>query len=155
MEIISATALISINETFIIQLISFLIFLFVLNKVMIKPLRGIENQRNAYIDQIKEEVETEKEKLEMLSADFEKQKSAAMKEAFTLSGAIENEADSKAAEIFSAAKENARKIKEEAESDIQEKISSARASLEKEADLLTTIIMEKILDRRLVKDGGA
>ena len=39
MQIISNIALISINETLIVQLISFLIFLFVINRIMFRPLR--------------------------------------------------------------------------------------------------------------------
>lgn len=155
MEIISANALISINETFLVQLISFLVFLFILNKVMIRPLRSTAKDRDGYINQIKKDVEEEKEKLEQLSADLEKQKTHMMKEAFLLSSEMEEKAGGEAAEIHSAARENAANIREEAESDIQEKIKSARQHLEKEADLMTTIIMEKILDRRLGEDGGS
>ena len=39
MQIISNIALISINETLVVQLISFLIFLFIINRIMFRPLR--------------------------------------------------------------------------------------------------------------------
>ena len=37
MEIVSKIALITINETLVIQLVSFLIFLFVINRMMFRP----------------------------------------------------------------------------------------------------------------------
>ena len=45
MQIITNIALISINETLIVQLLSFLIFLFIINRVMIRPLRGVMSDR--------------------------------------------------------------------------------------------------------------
>jgi len=45
MQIVSNVALISINETMVVQLISFLIFLFVINRVMFRPLRESMHER--------------------------------------------------------------------------------------------------------------
>ena len=53
MQIISNIALISINETLIVQLLSFLIFLFIINRVMIRPLRGVMSDREQHIVAIK------------------------------------------------------------------------------------------------------
>ena len=41
MQIVSVEALLSINETLIFQLLSFLIFLFIIKRMMFRPLRGI------------------------------------------------------------------------------------------------------------------
>ena len=53
MQIVSNVALISINETFLVQLISFLIFLFIINRVMIRPLRGVMREREEYVEKLK------------------------------------------------------------------------------------------------------
>ena len=53
MHIISNIALISINETLFVQLLSFLIFLFIINRIMFRPLKRVMNVRVDYIDQIK------------------------------------------------------------------------------------------------------
>ncbi|OQY06422.1 MAG: hypothetical protein B6I22_05580 [Desulfobacteraceae bacterium 4572_123] len=52
MQIISNIALISINETLFIQLISFLIFLFIINRIMFRPLRRIIIERENHIEKI-------------------------------------------------------------------------------------------------------
>ena len=41
MEIITTNALISINATFFVQLITFLLFMVIMNRIMYQPLRGV------------------------------------------------------------------------------------------------------------------
>jgi len=52
MEIISNIALISINETVVVQMLSFLVFMFILNRIMIRPLRSSANDREIYIEKL-------------------------------------------------------------------------------------------------------
>ena len=56
MEIISNIALITINETLIAQLLAFLIFMFVINRLMFKPLQGVMTERQGYIDKDRKSV---------------------------------------------------------------------------------------------------
>ena len=52
MEVVSTIGLITINETVIIELISFLIFLFLINRIMFRPLQDIMGEREAHIEDI-------------------------------------------------------------------------------------------------------
>ena len=52
MEIISNIALISINETMVVQLFSFIVFIFILNRIMIRPLRSSAHDREIYIENL-------------------------------------------------------------------------------------------------------
>lgn len=52
MQIISNIALISINETLVVQLISFLIFLFIINRIMFRPLRQVMIERENHMEKI-------------------------------------------------------------------------------------------------------
>ncbi len=151
MEIISANALISINETFFVQLVSFLVFLFILNKVMLKPLRSTAKQRHEHIDRVKKDIKTSEKKLTRFTADLEKQRMTAMDEAHAVTEEMYTKAGETSAEIFSRARAKVVALREAAEKDVNEKVSVARVGLEKEVETLTTIIMEKVLDRGLVK----
>ena len=52
MQIISNVALISINETVVVQLLSFLLFLYIMNRIMFRPLRNVMAQREDHLKQI-------------------------------------------------------------------------------------------------------
>ena len=64
MQIVSNIALISINETMVVQLISFLIFLFVINRVMFRPLRNTMQEREHDIEGIRVDIRDAEKKLE-------------------------------------------------------------------------------------------
>jgi F-type H+-transporting ATPase subunit b len=84
MQIISNIALISINETLLIQLISFLLFLFIMNRLMFKPLRIVMAERTERVDKAQKSFIEAKEKIETLNADLAKQELTARKEAAKL-----------------------------------------------------------------------
>ena len=151
MHIISNIALITINETLIVQLLSFLIFLFIINRIMFRPLQNVMNERVSYIDKIKmDTVDTVKE-LEDLTKKLKKQESDVRAQAFELKRELEESGSAKSAEIFAATREEINAIKEKAEADVNVQISEAKKHLQKESEALAINIMEKLLDRRLAQ----
>jgi len=151
MHIISNIALITINETLIVQLLSFLIFLFIINRIMFRPLQNVMNERVSYIDKIKmDTVDTVKE-LEDLTKKLKKQESDVRAQAFELKRELEESGNAKSAEIFASTREEINAIKEKAEADVNVQISEAKKHLQKESEALAINIMEKLLDRRLAQ----
>jgi len=151
MHIISNIALITINETLIVQLLSFLIFLFIINRIMFRPLQNVMNERVSYMDKIKmDTVDTVKE-LEDLTKKLKKQESDVRAQAFELKRELEESGSAKSAEIFAATREEINAIKEKAEADVNVQISEAKKHLQKESEALAINIMEKLLDRRLAQ----
>jgi F-type H+-transporting ATPase subunit b len=151
MHIISNIALITINETLIVQLLSFLIFLFIINRIMFRPLQNVMNERVSYIDKIKmDTVDTVKE-LEDLTKKLKKQESDVRAQAFELKRELEESGSAKSAEIFASTREEINAIKEKAEADVNVQISEAKKHLQKESEALAINIMEKLLDRRLAQ----
>jgi F-type H+-transporting ATPase subunit b len=148
MQIISNIALISINETLIVQVISFLIFLFVINRLMFRPLRNVAADRELYIERIKLDIVDARKKMETISGQIHKQEIAVKKEAFDLKESLEKDGAEQASEIFTAVRKeiaaNAKKVQME----IKARISEERQSLQKESEALGVYIMNKILDRR-------
>ena len=53
MEIVSNIALISINATMFHQLIAFLVFLFIINRIMFRPLRSVMGERESFMEKIR------------------------------------------------------------------------------------------------------
>ena len=67
MHIISNIALITINETLFVQLISFLIFLFIINRIMFRPLQNTMSERESYIDQTNRDIADVTQELQSLT----------------------------------------------------------------------------------------
>ena len=150
MQIISTTALISINGTLITQVVSFLIFLFIINRIMVRPLQNSMGARDDHIDKIKMDiVDTEKE---MKSATFqlEERISAIRTEAFGIAKDLEESGSKKADEIFASAQEEIAILIEKANKEVDAQIIEVRKHLKEESEALAVNVMDKILDRRLV-----
>ena len=82
MQIISNVALISINETLIFQIISFLIFLFIINRIMFRPLRKVMTERETYIENIQKDIVDAEKRFENLKSQIQAQEKAVRNAAF-------------------------------------------------------------------------
>ena len=148
MQIISNIALLSINETLVIQVLSFLIFLFIINRIMFRPLRSTMDEREAYLKKINNEIADAKDELETIGRRIEAHESAVKLEAFELNDKLEESGNQEATDIITSAREEIAGLRQNAISQIDHQISEARGHLERESEALAMNIMEKILDRR-------
>jgi F-type H+-transporting ATPase subunit b len=149
MQIVSNIALISINETLIVQLISFLIFLFVINRLMIRPLRTAQTEREFYIERILRGMSAAETEIEDLARQVHRQENKAISAARRISGELEDAGKQEAEAILSVAHQEAEKISRETDRKIKDLLAEARRSVQQEADALALGMMEKLLDRRL------
>ncbi|MBW1837648.1 MAG: hypothetical protein JRF71_09210 [Deltaproteobacteria bacterium] len=149
MEIISTIGLITINETLIVQLVSFLIFLYIINRIMFRPLRGIMRERDSYIEEFKIDIADAGNELKVLADQLKDRESAVKKEAFALKEEREKSGSRQAEEIFDTTREKIQTLSKKAKSEVDAKIADARRSIQKESEALAASIMEKMLDRRL------
>jgi F-type H+-transporting ATPase subunit b len=149
MEIISANALISINETCFFQLIAFLVFLFLLNRVMIRPLIDTMEQRKGHFDGVKEDIDQAKADLDQMTRALESQRKDVLKEVDGVVKKLEDEADQNASQIMDSARSQITALRQETEKNVMLQIKEAREQLVGEVDVLTTTIMEKVLHRSL------
>ena len=148
MEIISTIALISINETLIVQVISFLIFLFVINRIMFRPLRNVMSDREEHIDRVMMDISEAREKIASIDGQIKDQEIAVKKEGWQLKKDLEETGKQQAKEIFSAARKEIAATGGKVQKDIDTQIAQARKSIQKEAETLAAGIVSKILDRR-------
>ena len=148
MEIISNIALISINETLIVQVISFLIFLYLINRIMFRPLQNVIADRDIYIERVKRDIDQAQKQIKTMSSQIREQEAEVKKEAFDLKEQQEKIGNQQAKEIFAAVRQEIADTSAKVQKDIDIKISEAKQSLQKESGVLAKGIIEKILDRR-------
>ncbi len=148
MEIISNIALISINETLFVQMIGFLIFLYLINRIMFRPLRNVMADREIYIERVKLDIDQARDKIAEMTSQIEEQEAEVKEEAFELKEQREEIGNQQAKEIFAAVRQEIADTSAKVQIDIDNKISEARQSLKIESEALALDIIEKILDRR-------
>lgn len=148
MEIISSIALISINETVIVQIISFLIFLFLINRLMFRPLRSVMTDRNLYIERVKLDIDQAQKEIATLSAQIREQEAEVRQEALDLKMQREEIGNQQAKEIFAGVRQEIADSSARVQAEIDLKIAEARQSLQQETEAIANGVIEKILDRR-------
>lgn len=151
MHIISNIALITINETMFVQLVSFLIFLFIINRIMFRPLRNTMRERESYIDQINGGIADATRELQSLTDKLQAKEMETKTQAFELQGEIEELGKKDAATIFASVQKEIKANKQTAEKEVKTLLYDARKNIEKESESLAVNIMERLLDRRLVQ----
>ena len=150
MKIVSNIALITINETLIVQLISFLLFLYIINRVMFRPLRRVISERSAYIEFLQQEIADQQNELKNISKEIKEKEQKMLQEAHRMSADHEDAGNQEADEIIGATRHEIGALKKKTETDINNRIMEVGNELKNKSEVLTLRIMEKILDRRLV-----
>jgi F-type H+-transporting ATPase subunit b len=149
MEIISNIALITINATLFHQLVAFLIFLFIINRIMFRPLRSVMAERDGVIEKIKLDTTNAGDKIERLTDELKKRESKVRKEALKVQHELEEKGKQESAEILKSTLQEIDLMKDKNEAHVKAQIMEARKDLQKESEALALNIMEKLLDRRL------
>lgn len=149
MEVISTVALISINATLAAQVISFLIFLFVINRLMFRPLQNVMGERERRIEGMQQEIMTADAEMKQILATLEREEAKAKNEAFVMQKKLENEGNQTAGEFFQEATAEIDRLKTQANQEVQRQIVDVRQYLAEESEKLSRVIMEKALDRSL------
>ncbi len=150
MQIISNIALISINETLVVQLISFLIFLFIINRIMFRPLRRIMIERENHMEKINLDIVDAGKSLDRITDQIRQKKTAVQNEAFDLSKKIREQGIQKSAKMLSAVRAEISELQSNARINADTQLASARKKLDAESEVLAVSIMEKVLERRLL-----
>ena len=149
MEIVSNIALITINGTLFHQLIAFLVFLFVINRIMFRPLQEVMSERESLLEKIKQDTNNDARELERLNLEIKRLESNVREEAFGIKRELEDGGAKEASVILKSTRQEIASIKEKMEAEVKAQVAAAKASLQKESEALAAGIMEKLLDRRL------
>lgn len=149
MQIISNIALISINETLIVQVISFLIFLFIINRIMFRPLRHVMDERKSHIDRIQQDIVSAQSEYETLTDQIQAQETDVRNEAFKQKQQLEAAGMQQAADIITSTRDEINATKAKAQKAVDDQIAAARKRVQREAEDLAKKIIAKVLHRSL------
>ena len=149
MQMIITVALIRINETLIFQVISFLIFLFIINRILFRPMRRTMADRETYIENIQKDIIDAQSQIKDLTKQIQKQEKAIRNEAFEQQTKLEASGSQQAEELLASVRKEVNDSKEQARINIEAQIAAARKHIQKESEDLAKNIMEKVLHRRL------
>ena len=149
MHIVSNIALITINETLIVQLISFLLFLFIINRVMFRPLRRVMAERELYIETLQQEIVDQQNELQKIAEQIKKNEKKIVKEAHKMSLMHEDSGNNEAVRIIQTTRQDIAALKVKTTKEVDSQFREVRDQLRSESDALVLSIMEKILDRKL------
>jgi F-type H+-transporting ATPase subunit b len=148
MEIIKTTALITINETLWVQMIGFLIFLFLINRVMFRRVRRNIADRETHFDTLRQDILDLKEEMGSLlkqTEDEEQQLRAAARE---IDEDLRQEGRREADAVISKALAEIRVLQQEAEERLKASMARARQQVDAAAKELTPSIIQHLMNRR-------
>jgi F-type H+-transporting ATPase subunit b len=149
MEIISNIALISINETLIVQVIAFLIFLFIINRIMFRPLRNVINERESYIQNLQNDIAAAEDEYVLLTGQIREQEATLRQEAQQITAELEKAANQQSDEIVAITSKEIDDLKMKAQKEIETQLIEARKQIQIESEALALRVMEKVLEREL------
>lgn len=149
MEIVAQTELVSINATMIVQVVSFLIFLFLIQRIMFRPLLNTMDARSADLKKAERVIKAKESQLAELSSKMQREAAQVKADAFKESENMEAAAREEAHGILAQAQEKIAAQQRIANDDVRRRIETVQRELTKEAETLAAAIMEKILERRL------
>jgi F-type H+-transporting ATPase subunit b len=149
MQIQSTIALISINATLFVQLLSFLLFLFIVNRIMLRPLNQVKGSRNARMEEIRQEITTAEEQVEQIFADLAREERKVKDEAFDRQHAMQEDAKQQARQIFDVVQAEIDQLKAQTDRKVKDQIAEVKQHLTEESVKLARVIIEKTLERRL------
>jgi F-type H+-transporting ATPase subunit b len=141
--------LIEVNFTLIIQMINFFLLIFILNKILYKPILKILEEREQRIEGQQQQAKKTIEDGLVILTDYNKKLYDAKIDAMNTKNAARNEASEQANGII----ENSRKKAEEIIARMQQEMASEMAQAKKELDpelsVMAATIAQQILGRKV------
>lgn len=128
------------NATFIVSIISFILFVLIMNQILYKPILGIIEKRKKYFEDNSKIENDNKEKSQKLNEEYENVIEGASTDSKNIISDGLKSAKEKKAEIIKEAKEKSKKIQEEE----REKLHLERENLKGEFDLSVNDIANSI-----------
>ncbi|MBC17835.1 ATP synthase subunit b [Pseudodesulfovibrio profundus] len=133
------------DKTIFIQAVNFLVTIFVLNVLLIKPIREIIKKRKGLMADQLEKIEGFNSSAEGKVADYEVQLAAARKEANDIRTAMKDEGTAEEQKLMSAAGEEASSTIQAARAEIKSEVKGAMDQLTKDVDKFAEAATGKIL----------
>jgi F-type H+-transporting ATPase subunit b len=139
--------MVDIDYTLFIQLVLFLLLIWILNQVLYKPLLRIMDRRKEILDKAQEEVKTVQETIDRRVAEYEEKIRAAKMEAMGQKGDLAKEGTAAAKVITDKAKTEIAGMMGDFQAKLEKELASARELLRNQSLRISSEIAEKVLGR--------
>ena len=147
MEIVYTNGMITINETLVVILVSFLIFVMIINRLMFRPLQETIRQRDDHLDSLDSDIKDAQKNATDLMARLREKETAARQEGQVLKTELETMANDQAKEIVEAARGTISDLRENTKKEVNTQVTEAKKTIQQDAEKLSLEIMTKILGR--------
>ncbi len=140
--------MIEINATIVLQVINFLLLVYILNRLLVKPVMKAMGSRRAYVEERYSRVEELEKKREADLSKFESEISKARREAMITRDEIKAAGEKERLELLEKADMEAEKIVEEVRENLSKEIDVVRKDFEKKLEDMVLLVTEKVLGRK-------
>lgn len=137
--------MISINATLVIQVIHFLILVYILNRLMFRPILKIIQDRSEHIDVGHKEIENLELKTQDLTNEYLSIERDAMKQAHEERDRVRMDATTRADKFYNAAKDKVTSVRQEIDREVEQEVRKIRPFVQREAEALIDVITEKMI----------
>jgi F-type H+-transporting ATPase subunit b len=141
--------MISLDYSVILQILFFLLFWFLMDRIIFKPFLGLLDERERRTEGAKAETAALIEDAERLRAEYESGMAKAQEEAEAVKEAILVDARRSREQLLTQAREEAGKMMERSRGEIRIELQKARELVLREAEAIARQMTETILGRRL------
>jgi F-type H+-transporting ATPase subunit b len=144
--------LISVDKSLIVQIVNFLILLFILQRLLYKPLLAKMQERTSTIQKALDEAKAARAEAARQQEENEGRLRAAYAEAAAVRDAALKEAAEESRKHIAAAQAQARKMVEDTKSQLDAEVRRAREELRREVGDLAVAVAEKLVHKSLRED---
>ncbi|OPY14452.1 MAG: ATP synthase subunit b [Syntrophus sp. PtaU1.Bin005] len=140
---------IGLDYTFWIQLVNFLLLIFILNIVLYKPVMGILEKRKGQIEGAEQEIRDLNLTIEQKEARYEEKLRLAKNDALEQKKEIVRQGSDEAKGVLDAARAEIPKMVEQFEAKVSKEVNEARRILREQSENIATEIAEKVMGRSI------
>ncbi|NLY75299.1 MAG: F0F1 ATP synthase subunit B [Firmicutes bacterium] len=133
--------------TFLAMILNFIILMYVLVRLLYRPIQGILEERRLKISQALSEAEKIKKDAEQLHSDAQKRLEESHIEAYEIVERARNEAERLREELITQARQEADQLRQRAQAEIERAKTIARSELREEAVELALLAVKKVLGK--------
>jgi len=141
--------MISINATLVIQVIHFLILVYILNRLIFQPILKLMDERDGHIEKTKKDVDEALDKTEVLKERCVSQVHEARTDATQERTELRETGIAETKELLERSKEETAVMRAETDKETEKEIEMTRPLMHDQVIVLAEGIIEKLLGRRL------
>ena len=141
--------MVSINATLFFQVIQLLVLIFVLNRILFRPILKLTTERDSFLEKSKLDMRNMELEVERLKELFLSKEADTRKKASRRGLDLKNAAMTEVEDLMEESSRSAASIRKDAEEIAQKQIQTTRPLLKGEAGTLADDIVSRVIGRRL------